>query len=157
MTDSVALNTYMEQLEEFFDKKNPSLEEINEAETLLNTIKKMDARRKNKVKISEYTTLLADLKRKKLVSNSKNSQQGQIDENNNGESIQVQKSKESLEVLKRARDKLLETEELGKGTLVKLQENHETLNRINKNVKQVNDTTKRGNRILDKLKTWWRG
>eukprot|EP00808_Paulinella_micropora_P017355 g48140.t1 len=64
---------------------------------------------------------------------------------------------ESLEVLKKARQQLHETEQVGLETLEHLGKQREVILNATQNAKEVNSNLATSNRLLTRMGKWWRG
>jgi len=68
-----------------------------------------------------------------------------------------ERHEQNMHRLRYARDQLLQSEEVGKETLVALHEQEETLKRVNANVRKTNDELSTSNKLLNRMGKWWRG
>jgi chromosome segregation ATPase len=68
-----------------------------------------------------------------------------------------EKQAASLEVLKKARAQLAETEQVGVSTVEALSSQEEQIRKSRQNMEEVNSNLNHSNKLLNKMSQWWRG
>ena len=68
----------------------------------------------------------------------------------------TQKNKHSLDTLQKARAQLAETEQIGVEVLSRLDEQRETIQRTQGNLREVNGDLSHSNKLLNRMGKWWR-
>jgi len=64
---------------------------------------------------------------------------------------------ESLIILERSRQQLIETEDVGANILVNLDKQKETIKRSHNNLKETHAQLRTGDKLMNKMSKWWRG
>jgi len=165
------VNTYLEQLEENFrefEGKEAKFEAskaqaaIDDGEELLDSLRRevsdmSDKARKDEVqkKMQAYKDLIGKLKRQILTGGGSGggADAASLAASMNGE----ERAKDGLEKLKEANRQLAETEAVGTDTLDRLQQQRDTIQRINNNTKDINSNLTYSNKLLTRMSKWWRG
>ncbi len=78
---------------------------------------------------------------------------------NAGNSSSIQSSSRihsSSDILKQSLDQLLETEKVGQSTLDELSMQEDTIKRCTTSIKGTNSGLDVGNKLLNKMRSWWR-
>jgi len=70
---------------------------------------------------------------------------------------QNERKESSLDLLRKANQQLKETEEIGRDTLYKLEEQKSQIKEMKKSLCDTNENLSYSNKLLNKLKKWWRG
>jgi len=68
-----------------------------------------------------------------------------------------QKAANSLDVLNKARQQLIESQEVGNNVMGNLAQQRETINRSTAKVQEVNQNLSYSNKLLTRMGKWWRG
>ncbi len=116
-------------------------EELEECNELIQSLELLSPK-----ECQTYKAQVSELRKEKTTKTTKTSVI------NTGESRE-----NSLQTLKDARDKLLETEEVGKDTLSHLASQEETIKSATRKIKDTNSNLDTSNKYLTKMSRWWRG
>jgi len=111
---------------------------------------------KYNAKIKEFQGRIAAARKGLLFSGSSGSSSS-----SSAASARIQSTEEkqaaSLEVLKKARQQLAETEAIGTSTVENLAKQNEQIKKSKENVREINSNLSHSNKLLNKMSQWWRG
>jgi len=105
-------------------------------------------------KIKEFQTRVATAKKGLLFSGAASASAGSLAAR---QQTNEQKENQNLEILKKARQQLAETEEVGVATVTTLHDQTNQMKKIKGNTTEVVDSLNHSNKLLNKMSQWWRG
>lgn len=109
-------------------------------------------------KMTSFNTRVAAAKKALLFSGSASAASSGV---GNGavarQQTQEEKQAASLEVLKKARQQLAETEAVGVNTVNELAKQQDQIKKSRENMEEVNSGLHHSNKLLNKMSQWWRG
>lgn len=151
---------------EFKDDKVKKQELIDEAEDTLKQMKMEVHGVGNKqqkdaynAKIANFNTRIAAAKKSLLFSGSSSAAAASSGASTIAahQQSQAERSQQSLEVLKKARQQLAETEQIGTETVTNLAKQTEQIKGMAEKTRDVNSGLSHSNKLLNKMSQWWRG
>jgi methylthioribose-1-phosphate isomerase len=110
-------------------------------------------------KMTSFNTRVAAAKKALLFSGSASAASASGVGNSAQARQQTQEEKQaaSLEVLKKARQQLAETEAVGVNTVNELAKQQDQIKKSRDNMEEVNSNLHHSNKLLNKMSQWWRG